>query len=145
MDYCFAHACRRISPEIQEVVVMYDVMCQWHKHLAERIDRSVVLKRCMEAHPNLRIVKGIGLFHVHGHQELCFSRYSPDFISGIGQTEGEIIETLWSIINEVSRGCRGMTAAHRQEVLDDHMNDCNWMKLTRMGMFHVRLCLIHAE
>lgn len=111
---------------------MYDVMCQWHKRLAERIEASASLKRCFQFHPNFSIVKGIGLFHVHGHQEQCFARYAPNFIPGIGQTEGEIIETLWSIINDVSRGCRGMTAAHRQEMLDDHMNDSNWMKMIRM-------------
>lgn len=139
MDYSFAQACARIAPEVREVVVMYDVMCQWHKHLNERIQASPSLRRCFQLHPDFSIVKGIGLFHVHGHQEQCFARYAPDFIPGIGQTEGEIIETLWSIINDVSRGCRGMTAAHRQEMLDDHMNDSNWMKMIRMSMFSEKL------
>lgn len=81
----------------------------------------------------LQIVKGIGLFHVHGHQVMCFARYSPNFITGAGQTDGEIIETLWAALNMIAGSTRTMTAAHRKEVIDDHMNDSNWKKLTRMG------------
>ena len=78
-------------------------------------------------------MRGIGLFHVHGHQAACYPRYSPDFMQGVGQVDGEVVETLWALMNDVSRCCRGMTAPHRQEVLDDHMADSNWQKLVRMG------------
>ena len=144
MDYSFVQACSQIPQSIQEVVLMYDVICQWYKNFWLRVEQSAHLKRALVNHPNLQIVKGIGLFHIHGHQSECLPRFTPDFIVGIGQTEGEIIETLWSVINDVSRGCRGMSAAHRQETLDDHMNDSNWMKLIRMRTYttvlHPRPC-----
>ena len=47
--------------------------------------------------------------------------------------DGEIIETLWTKTNPTADSTRGMSSAHRREVLDDHMNDSNWTKLTRIS------------
>lgn len=57
-----------------------------------------------------------------------------NFIQGAGQVDGEIMETLWSVLDEVAGLTQGMSVAHRQEVLDDYMNDSNWKKVTRIGM-----------
>lgn len=48
--------------------------------------------------------------------------------------DGEILETLWAPLNHISGSTRSMTAAHRREVLDSHLNDNNWKKLVRIGM-----------
>ena len=48
--------------------------------------------------------------------------------------EGEIMETLWSVLDEVAGMTQGMSLAHRQEVLDNYMNDSNWCKIIRIGM-----------
>ena len=83
---------------------------------------------------SLELRTGIGLFHIHGHQDSCLSCVSPSYISGAKQVDGEIIETLWAPLNNVSRSIHGMTLAHRQEVLDAHMNHSNWKKLVHIGM-----------
>jgi len=77
----------------------------------------------------LELRLGIGLFHIHGHQDTCLARYSPSFIEGARQVDGKTIETLWAPLNEISRSTRGMLTSHRREVIDDHMNDSNWKKL----------------
>ncbi|KAH6916357.1 hypothetical protein BKA70DRAFT_1091794, partial [Coprinopsis sp. MPI-PUGE-AT-0042] len=80
----------------------------------------------------LQIIFGIGQFHVHGHQETCFGRFSPVFIEGIGWVSGEIVESNWSLINPVGLTCITMTAAHWYEVLDAKMLDLNWKKMTHL-------------
>jgi Kyakuja-Dileera-Zisupton transposase len=77
----------------------------------------------------------IGLFHIHGHQDTCLARYSPSFIKGGRQIDGETIETLWALLNEIIRSTRGMSTSHHREVIDDHMNDSNWRKLINLGKF----------
>ncbi|KAH9048382.1 hypothetical protein EDB84DRAFT_1434385 [Lactarius hengduanensis] len=62
-------------------------------------------------------------------------RYSPSFIKGGRQIDGETIETLWAPLNEITRSTRGMSTSHRREVIDDHMNDSNWKKLIDLGKF----------
>ncbi|KIO00046.1 hypothetical protein M404DRAFT_29874 [Pisolithus tinctorius Marx 270] len=53
-------------------------------------------------------------------------------MKGAGWVDGEIIETLWSLLNVVSTSARGMSSLHRQELLDFQMSDCNFMKMIRM-------------
>ena len=84
-------------------------------------------------HPELIIIPGIGLFHVHGHQLVCLARFLLTFIIRAGQSDGEILETLWSTLNHIGRILQTMTLAHQTEVLDAHMGDNNWKKLVNMG------------
>ncbi|KAI1783871.1 hypothetical protein LXA43DRAFT_902761, partial [Ganoderma leucocontextum] len=116
------------------ILVMYDVMCQYFVNLLARFRLSPSLH--MPA--DLTFLRGIGQFHVHGHIAQCFPRFSPNFIRGAGVQDGEIIETLWNKTNAIADCTRGMSSAHRREVIDDTMNDSNWMKLTRITAIIVR-------
>ena len=116
---------------IEAALISYDVMCQWSVHMMERVNRSNYLS----LPDNLELRLAIGLFHIHGHQDTCLARYSPSFIEGGRQIDGETIETLWAPLNEISRSTRGMSTSHRREVIDDHMNDSNWKKLIAIGKY----------
>ncbi|PCH39311.1 hypothetical protein WOLCODRAFT_85463, partial [Wolfiporia cocos MD-104 SS10] len=111
---------------IHKVLLMYDIMCQYQVHLQDRVRDNPYLS----IPDGLQIQGGIGQFHVHGHQSKCYPRYSPAFMEGAGQLDGEVIETLWAPLNNISGSTRGMSTAHCREVIDDHMNDLNWKKMT---------------
>ena len=51
------------------------------------------------------------------------------------QVDGEVMEALCSELDKVAGFVRGMSASHRQEVLDDIMIDSNWKKLVGMPKF----------
>lgn len=104
---------------------MYDIACQYCVHLRERIGH--LLPRA------LNIDRAIGLFHVHGHKDQCFFRYSPAFIPKTGKVAGEILESLWSVLNNIAPSTRTATLPHRQEILDDHTSDSNHKKGIGMG------------
>jgi hypothetical protein len=53
--------------------------------------------------------------------------------------DGEVLETLWSVLNTVSKETHTASLAHQMEILDDHMSDNNW-KILNIGQF-VRLTL----
>ncbi|KAG1859456.1 hypothetical protein C8R48DRAFT_748603 [Suillus tomentosus] len=107
------------------VLTFYDVNCQYHKRLQDRIAESAIL----EIPKELDIIPGIGLWHVHGHQDSCYVRYASNFIEGAAQIDGEIMETLWALLNIISPAACGMGTPHRKECLDYQMNDCNFMKM----------------
>jgi len=69
-------------------------------------------------------------------------RFAPTFIPGAGQTDGEILETLWAVLNKVGCTTQTMTLAHRSEVLDAHMLDNNWKKMINMGIFTMFISLL---
>jgi len=82
----------------------------------------------------MAILLGIGLFHVGGHVWECFSCFSPSFIAGAGQVDGEILESLWSVLNEISPSTQNATVAGCIEMLDDHMGNSNFKKMLDIGM-----------
>ncbi|KAG1721902.1 uncharacterized protein EDB91DRAFT_1256307 [Suillus paluster] len=114
-----------------QALTFYDVNCQYNKHLQQRVDESLHLS----LPSGMDIIPGIGLWHVHGHQDKCYVRYASNFIPGAARIDGEIMETLWAPLNIISPSTRGMSTPHRQECLDYQMNDCNYMKMIWMGLF----------
>ena len=106
-------------------------MCQYWKHFKRRIKE---MPDFLSLPSGLKIKHGIGLFHVHGHVKECFARYAPTFIQGAGMIDGEVVETLWNPLNHTSSSARAMTWYHRQEYLDAHMGDSNWLKMVGIGM-----------
>jgi hypothetical protein len=129
MDYSIFKALNFNMGGIEAALICYDVMCQWSVHMKDRVDKN----RHLKIPDGLELRLGIGLFHIHGHQDTCLARYSPSFIEGGRQIDGETIETLWAPLNEISKSTRGMSTSHRREVIDDHMNDSNWKKLIDLG------------
>ena len=79
------------------------------------------------------LLHGIGLCHVRGHVWECFSRFSPTSIPGAGQVDGEILESLCSVLNEISPSTKNATLAGWTETLDDHMGDSNFKKMLGIG------------
>ena len=132
MDYSLVHALAYWKGALRRFLWLYDVNCQYHKLLYERIRKSLLLQEEIDLDA-LILEYGIGLFHVHGHQDTCHCRYAPSFMEGAAFVVGEVIESLWEPLNEISGSSRAMTYFHRQETLDMHMNDSNWKKTVRMG------------
>ncbi|KAF9545280.1 hypothetical protein CPC08DRAFT_649410 [Agrocybe pediades] len=112
-----------------DIVLIYDIMCQYHVNLYERVAASSKLS----LPDTINIIKAIGQFHVHGHQEACLYRFSTSFIPQIGIVDGEILETLWSNLNLISRSTRTASLPHRCEIIDDHMRDSNFKKIINTG------------
>jgi hypothetical protein len=111
---------------------IYDVCCQWVVHFKERVAQGEFLSLWQ----HFKLTPAIGKFHLGGHIKECFHKFSLNFIKGTGQIDGEIMETLWFILDKVSGITRSMLWAHRQEILDDYMDDGNFKKLVRSGESH---------
>lgn len=131
MDYALSQALQHHNG-LRAFLIMYDIACQYSKKVCARFDQGAPHLSWPEA---ADIYWGIGLFHIHGHQRDCLPKYSPAFIPGAGQVDGEIIETLWAPLNRISGSTRAMATSHRKEVIDDHMNDANWRKTIGMGAY----------
>ncbi|KAI0313614.1 hypothetical protein OF83DRAFT_1065188 [Amylostereum chailletii] len=85
------------------------------------------------------ILKGTGKWHIQGHVDTCLPKFSPSFIWGIGNVDGEIVETLWSLLNLIARSSHQMTLPLRAELMDAHMNNNNYKKMIGMGESLLRI------
>lgn len=114
---------------IHRVVTIYDVACQWNRNFNRRVDAS----KYLDFPSDMVLVPAVGKWHLGAHVVDCFPKYSLNFIKGVGQVDGEILETLWSTTNKVAGTTRAMGKSHRTEVLDDNMYDSNWKKWSGIG------------
>jgi hypothetical protein len=128
MDYSICQALKRF-PRHEQALIIYDICCQWLVHFQERVSESEYLTLS----DSLEITGAVGKWHLAAHIPECFPRFTLNFIEGAAQVEGEIVETLWSGLDEIAGLTQAMSIAHRQEVLDDYMNDSNWRKMVRIG------------
>ncbi|KAG6864254.1 hypothetical protein C0991_011049 [Blastosporella zonata] len=127
-DFAITRAMRTTQMDrIRALLLIYDIVCQYCVHFFERLTIAGVVL------PDALVVDwAIGLLHVHGHKEDCYFRFATTFIPGAAHLPGEIIESLWSTLNEVAQMARTATLAHRAEILDEHMADSNWKKMQGM-------------
>jgi hypothetical protein len=129
IDYAICQALSHNSTGISEALIEYDVACQWSINFKTRVHTSSTLSWPEQ----MSYIPCVGKFHLGAHQASCFPTFSLNFVLGAGQQDGEILETLWSSLNKTAGSARSMTKPHRQEIIDDHMQDSNWKKLVAMG------------
>lgn len=132
MNYLLCHAIQNTNVgNIGNIVVLYDINCQYHLNFEHRVQASKWIAypfdKCMYF--------GIGAFYISGHIHCCFPWHSPQFIPGARVVDGEVLETLWAVLNKISPSTHTASLATRTEMLEDHMQDSNWKKLTGIGMW----------
>ena len=134
MDYAICEAAKYTSRQddrLLPVLLIYDVACQWRINFQERLKMN---SKTLSFPEFQRLMVAVGKFHLGAHIKSCFWEHSLNFVKGAGQQDGEIMETLWALFNKFAKMGRAMTAAHRWEILNDHMRDVNWKKLVGMGL-----------
>ncbi|KAK6988503.1 hypothetical protein R3P38DRAFT_3332031 [Favolaschia claudopus] len=127
MDYSASEVIRQIPDSIKELLFIYDVVCQWVVYWADRFQTGKYLH--VHYRDDLKLTAAVGKFHLGAHIMDCFWKYSLNFIQGAGEVDGEILETLWAPLDKLVGSTRNMSRAHRQEIIDEHMNDSNWKKM----------------
>ena len=119
MDYSVCNGLKYNSAGLRELLLIYDINCQYLVHFDERLqDVSEYLSR----DPDTKLFGAIGKFHLADHVDSCFLKWTLNFMKGAGHIDGEIMEMLWSGMNKVSGSARSMSKAHRQETLDDYIS-----------------------
>ncbi|KAJ7929409.1 hypothetical protein B0H13DRAFT_1859628 [Mycena leptocephala] len=115
----------QLPKEIKEFLLIYDISCQWVIHWISRFMNG----KYLFFPKDVVLTPAVGKFHLGADILAYFWEFSLNFMEGTGQVDGEILETLWASLDKVVGSTRSMSHAHRQEVLDDYMNDWNWKKL----------------
>ncbi|KAH7905933.1 hypothetical protein BJ138DRAFT_1017003 [Hygrophoropsis aurantiaca] len=134
MDYLVFSALSGFTGK--SLFISYDIACQWHKHLWERM--LVLPPRLHFDRTEKKINFLVPKFHLPAHVEACQTAYSFNLINGGGRTDGEAIERGWSNINPVASSTKAMGPGNRRDTLDDHFNDWNWKKIVGLGSILLR-------
>jgi hypothetical protein len=130
MDYVFASALG-FCIALRLILISYDIACQWF----------IKLNQCMEEHwpSDLRIPMAVKLIpaipklYEPMHMATNHQVYSLNFIPGVGQSDLECPERVWSGHNALGNSTKSQGPGSRHDVLDDHFGSWNWQKYIGLG------------
>ncbi|KAJ6575925.1 hypothetical protein B0H10DRAFT_2345941 [Mycena sp. CBHHK59/15] len=122
--------------EIEELYVSYDIACQWHKNIWERMknfDSSIQFKEGKKF-----VVFLIPKFHLPAHIEACNILFSFNLTRFVGMTDGEAPERGWSHLNPLAASTAEMGPGSRRDLINDSFNDWNHKKIIAFGRLMLR-------
>ncbi|KAG6835885.1 hypothetical protein H0H93_013691 [Arthromyces matolae] len=131
MDYFFFSTLSFRTPP--DVVLSYDIVCQWFKSLASRA--SLYGRDKFKDHTFTFLVPK---FHLAAHIPHCQVSFSFNFTPNVGRTDGEAPERGWAAINAISSSTKEMGPGSRRDTLDDHFGDYNWRKVISIAATFLR-------
>ena len=122
MDYLILSALRNVG-QLQEVLISYNIACQWSKNLRKRM---LEYDKTLQVPESLNIEAAIPSWHVNGHGDWCQNNLLLSYIPGVERTCREDIETMWSSTNPLVPSTREMGPAVCRETLNDHWGGWNF-------------------
>ncbi|KAG2741580.1 hypothetical protein P692DRAFT_20751024, partial [Suillus brevipes Sb2] len=131
MDYLFFSMLQH-SGDVLTLNILYDITCQWSKHLWERMSHYPSQIHLLGDRKTFTFV--VPKLHLPAHIVACQTSFSLNLIKGMARTDGEAIERGWSNMNPVATSTHEMGPGSRHDILDDHFGDWNWRKVANLGM-----------
>ena len=77
----------------------------------------------------------IGIFHSYGHERSCQAQFHPYVVEGLGLTDGEACERLWSYLGGHATTTRYMTPFNRTMLLTmalDHFKEKRTLSIGKL-------------
>lgn len=130
MDYFILSTLTDYAPP--DLVISYDIACQWHKNFFTRMSRYPEALRLSQ--PEQNILYLVPKFHLPAHILKCCDNFSFNFSAKVGRTDGEAPERGWAATNALAASTKEMGPGARRDTLDDHFGDYNWRKIIILGM-----------
>jgi hypothetical protein len=134
MDYIAMSAVRGFR--LMELAFSYDIACQWHLYLRGRmchlpselqLDFDAIMMQC-----------GLPIWHASAHEKMCANKFSLSFLAGVGRSDGEGVERMWSDLNSSAFHTKDMSVGNRADTLEDKIDSHNHLKNLGSGEFAVQ-------
>ncbi|KAF9001442.1 hypothetical protein BDZ89DRAFT_929683, partial [Hymenopellis radicata] len=146
MDFIFWASL--LGEEIADILVSYDIGCQWKVHLHKRRDGMPAF---LKADPpdgvnRPSITVALPVWHGAVHEEECTYANSLRYTTGAAMTDGEGVERVWSHLNPLATSTREMHADGRHENIEDAADNHNFQKnLGLVALLPKRLAVAQEE
>ncbi|KAF9789306.1 hypothetical protein BJ322DRAFT_1000561 [Thelephora terrestris] len=117
-----------LNAGISQVLISYDIGCQWHKNIQNRINAYAAFPPLqLSGLEYWRVV--VPKFHISGHGAECQALFNLSYTKWAGRMDGERIESGWAQSTSMATWTRESGPNARRNILDDHWNAFNWLKL----------------
>lgn len=128
MDFIFAFAVR--ATQLLMIAISYDIACQWFIHLFSRMQ---MWPSELRLRTGLHVRPLIPKFHEPAHKDKDHEQYSFNLADGLGLSDGECPERVWSGHNALANSTKMTGPGTLHDIYDDNLGFWNWTKYTTMG------------
>ncbi|KAJ7432735.1 hypothetical protein FB451DRAFT_1155630 [Mycena latifolia] len=108
------------------LTISYDIGCQWKVHLPERNER--LPKNVRLPLKDVQIQYGLPVWHAGSHNEDCRNANSLSLKPGVGKSDGEGVERVWSVLNPIAFSTKDAGRGQRADVIEGKIDNHNWLK-----------------
>ncbi|KAJ7024932.1 hypothetical protein C8F04DRAFT_1269809 [Mycena alexandri] len=129
MDYIVASALFGFS--LMLLTISYDIACQWKKNLPERNDN--LPKKLRLPLKDITLQCALPVWHAGSHNEECEKDNSLSYKVGVGKSDGEGVERVWSVLNPAANHTKDAGRGQRADSLEDKIDNHNFLKNIGQG------------
>ncbi|KAJ7780810.1 hypothetical protein DFH07DRAFT_950031 [Mycena maculata] len=129
MDYIVMSALAGFT--LMLLTISYDIACQWQKNMKERnakMPESVRLPL-----ESFTFQCALPVWHAASHEEDCKDANSLSFKPGVGKSDGEGVERVWSVMNPAAYHTKDAGRGQRADTLEDKIDSHNYLKNIGQG------------
>lgn len=120
---------------ISQVLVSYNISCQWHKNLQAHLDSySAFPGLDLSSFEYWRVV--VPKFHLSGHRTECQVVFNLAYTKWAGQTDGKCIESGWAQSTSMATWTQESGPNTHRNILDNHWNASSWQKLLGLCKYY---------
>ncbi|KAJ7178324.1 hypothetical protein C8R43DRAFT_871505 [Mycena crocata] len=124
MDYIVMSALLGFT--LMMLTISYDIGCQWKKNLPDRSKK--LPKKLRLPFDNFTFQCALPVWHAASHNEDCQTSNSLSYKPGVGKSDGEGVERVWSVLNPASYHTKDAGRGQRVDVLEDKIDSHNHRK-----------------
>jgi hypothetical protein len=136
VDYTFGHAMQHVLHEgVPALGLHYDIMCHYIKNMWKRYAEFRSPLSLLAASDFCSFLAAVPKFHLAGHTEGCFARFSLNYMQGVGHLDGEGGECCWSNLNHTVGSTSEKGPGARIDSLNHVMQQWNWTRIVRMRKY----------
>ncbi|KAJ7697294.1 hypothetical protein B0H16DRAFT_1750084 [Mycena metata] len=129
MDYIFLSALMGITA--MYLAISYNITCQWKVNLPSRMKKMP--ERLRLDLLTITLLFALPVWHAATHEGACQTENSLTYQVGVGWTDGEGIERVWSVLNPISWATKEMGVGPHHDVIKDKLDHHNWEKNIGQG------------
>ncbi|KAL1661534.1 hypothetical protein GGF50DRAFT_60884, partial [Schizophyllum commune] len=120
----------------------YDIGCQYMTNFYTRVEK---LPSHIRPDPTADLSFCLPVWHGAIHEESCRAKNSLKYQEGVGRTDGEGVERIWSLFNALAYSTKEMGEGARHDAIEDKTDSVNFMKNVGNGTILLRRLIIALD
>ncbi|KAJ7076255.1 hypothetical protein B0H15DRAFT_790828 [Mycena belliarum] len=113
------------------LTISYDITFQWKTNLAERVKK--LPKDLRLPLDSIKVQYALPVWHAASHNQECQNQNSLSFKPGVGKSDGESVECVWSVLNPAAPSTKDQGEGNQADTFEGKSDNHNYLKNVGQG------------